>query len=138
MRAKCTGRKRHCRGNAEQKKARRAVCVCVCVCVFSVVSDSFATPMDCSLLVASLSMGFSRQEYCSGLPFPSPGDLPDPGIKPRSPALAGGFIPAEPPRKSRREERALQMASEGAECDYWAQEGYRNNHTASPVRESSI
>ena len=76
----------------------------MCVCVFSVVSDSFATLMDCSLLVASLSMGFSRQEYCSGLPFPSPGDLPDPGIKPRSPALAGGFFPAEPPRKSRREE----------------------------------
>ena len=33
------------------------------------------------------SMGFSRQEYCSGLPFPSPGDLPHPGIEPRSPAL---------------------------------------------------
>ena len=33
------------------------------------------------------SMGFSRQEYCSGLPFPSPGDFPDPGIEPRSPAL---------------------------------------------------
>ena len=33
------------------------------------------------------SMGFSRQEYWSGLPFPSPGDLPDPGIEPRSPAL---------------------------------------------------
>ena len=36
---------------------------------------------------ASLSMKFSRQEYCSGLPFPSPGDLPDPEIKPGSPAL---------------------------------------------------
>ena len=36
---------------------------------------------------ASLSMGFSRQEYWSGLPFPSPGDLPDPGIEPGSPAL---------------------------------------------------
>ena len=36
---------------------------------------------------ASLSMGFSRQEYWSALPFPSPGDLPDPGIEPRSPAL---------------------------------------------------
>ena len=36
---------------------------------------------------ASLSMGFSRQEYWSGLPCPSPGDLPDPGIEPRSPAL---------------------------------------------------
>ncbi|ELR48430.1 hypothetical protein M91_18432, partial [Bos mutus] len=42
-----------------------------------------------------LSMGFSRQEYCSGLPFPSPGDLPDPGIEPvslRSLARAGGFF----------------------------------------------
>ena len=37
-------------------------------------------------------MGFSRQEYWSGLPFPSPGDLPDPGIEPTSPALAGGFF----------------------------------------------
>ena len=36
---------------------------------------------------ASLSMGFSRQEYWSGLPFPSPGDLPDPGIEPGSPAV---------------------------------------------------
>ena len=38
------------------------------------------------------SMGFSRQEYWSGLPFPPPGDLPDPGIKPTSPALAGTFF----------------------------------------------
>ena len=41
-------------------------------------------------------MGFSRQEYWSGLPFPSPGDLPDPGIEPMSPALAGGFFTTEP------------------------------------------
>jgi len=43
--------------------------------------------MDCSLPGSSLSMGFSRQEYWSGLPFPSPGDLPDLGIEPGSPAL---------------------------------------------------
>ena len=43
-------------------------------------------PVDCSP-PGPLSMGFSRQEYCSGLPFPSPGDLPDPGIEPGSPAL---------------------------------------------------
>ena len=42
---------------------------------------------------APLSMGFPRQEYWSGLPFPSPGDLPDSGIKPKSPALAGRFFP---------------------------------------------
>ena len=46
-----------------------------------------------------LSMGFPRQEYWSGLPFPS-GDLPDAGIEPASPALADGFITAEPPRKT--------------------------------------
>ena len=48
--------------------------------------------MDCRL-PAPLSMGFSRQEYLSGLPFPSPGDLPSPGIKPRSPALQADSIP---------------------------------------------
>ena len=41
-------------------------------------------------------MGFPEQEYWSGLPFPSPGDLPDPGIEPASPALAGGFFTPEP------------------------------------------
>ena len=43
------------------------------------------------------SMGFSRQEFWSGLPFPSPGDLPDSGIKPRSPALQADALPSEPP-----------------------------------------
>ena len=45
-------------------------------------------------------MGFSRQEYQSVLPFPSPGDLPGPGIKPMSAALADGFFTAEPPGKA--------------------------------------
>ena len=44
---------------------------------------------------APLSMGFSRQEYCSGLPFPSSGDLPGPGIKSRSPALQADSLPNE-------------------------------------------
>ena len=44
-------------------------------------------------------MGFSRQEYWSGLPFPSPGDLPDPGIEPRSPALQADALTSEPPGK---------------------------------------
>ena len=48
---------------------------------------------------APLSMGFPRQEYWSGLPFPSPGDLPDSGIEPVSPALAGGFFTTVPPRR---------------------------------------
>ena len=49
---------------------------------------------------APLFMGFPRQEYCSGLAFPSAGDLPDPGIKPVSPELTGGFFTTEPPEKS--------------------------------------
>ena len=48
---------------------------------------------------ASPSMGFFRQKYWSGLPFPSPGDLPDPGIEPRSPALQVDALPSEPPGK---------------------------------------
>ena len=48
---------------------------------------------------APLSMGFSRQEYWSGLSFLSSGDLPDPGIEPRSPALQADSSPSEPPRK---------------------------------------
>ena len=48
---------------------------------------------------APLSKGLSSQEYWSGLPFPPPGDLPDPGIKPRSPALQADILPSEPPRK---------------------------------------
>ena len=48
---------------------------------------------------APLSVGFSRQEYWSGLPFPSPRDLPDPGIEPGSPALEADALTSEPPGK---------------------------------------
>ena len=48
---------------------------------------------------APLFMGFPRQEYWSGLPLPSPGDLPNPGIEPTSPAFAGRFLTKEPPGK---------------------------------------
>ena len=53
---------------------------------------------------ALLSMGLSKQECWSGLPFPSPGDLPDPGIEPSSPALQADALPSEPPEKPKREE----------------------------------
>ena len=73
------------------------MCVCVCVrahmCTLSHVS-LFMTPWTI-VSQAPLSMGFSRQEYWSGLPFSPPGDRPNPGIKPMSllsPALAGGFF----------------------------------------------
>ena len=48
---------------------------------------------------APLSMRFFKHEYWNALPFPSPGDLPHPGIEPTSPILAGGFFTAEPPGK---------------------------------------
>ena len=72
------------------------VCVCVCVSV-SVMSDS-AIPWTVADLV-SLSMVFSRQEYWIVLPFPSPGNFPNPGIKPRSPTLQVDSLLSEPPRK---------------------------------------
>ena len=55
---------------------------------------------------APLTMEFSRQEYWSGLPFPSPGDLPNPGIESRSPALQADSLPSEPPRKPKAEKLA--------------------------------
>ena len=57
----------------------------------------FATPWTVAHQ-APLSMGFSRQEYWGGLPFPSPGDLPDPGIKSKSPALQADTLTSEPPK----------------------------------------
>ena len=62
------------------------------------MSNSFVTPWTVACLV-SLSMGFSRQEYWSGVPFPSPRDLLNPGIEPRSPALQAGALTSEPPGK---------------------------------------
>ena len=74
------------------------VCVCVCVCVFLLSRFShiwlFSTPGTVALQ-ATLSAGFSKQEYWSGLPCPPPGDPLDPGIEPEpftSPAEAGGFF----------------------------------------------
>ena len=72
--------------------------VCMLSCVWL-----FETPWTIARQ-APLSMGFSRQEYWSGLPCPPPGDLPDPGIEPMSvasPALAGGFFTTAPPGKSK-------------------------------------
>ena len=72
--------------------------VCVCVCVsHSVVFNSAATWTVAHQ--APLSMGFSKQEYWSGLPFPPPGDLPNPGIKPRFSVLHTNSLLSEPPGK---------------------------------------
>ena len=68
-----------------------------CMFSYSVVSDS-ATPW-MAAVHAPLSMDFSRQEYWSGWPCPPPGDLPNLGIKPRSPALQGDSLSPKPPGK---------------------------------------
>ena len=74
-------------------------------CYWSFVLSRFSRVQLCATLwtvthQAPLSMGFFRQEYQSGLPCPSPGDLPDPGIKPGSPALQADSLPSEPLGKS--------------------------------------
>ena len=93
-----------------------AVCVCVCVTnivyltldlFISNISEFSLIPLESesvSHLVVSdcqapLSMGLPRQEYWSGLPFPSPGNLPKPGIEPWSPELQADSLPSEPPVK---------------------------------------
>ena len=80
------------------------VCVCVCVSVLTCVGAQLCLTLGNSMdyrLWGLLSMGFLRQEYWCGLLFPSPRDLPDPGVEPESavsPALAGGFFTTAPPR----------------------------------------
>ena len=69
----------------------------------SVVSDSLQPHELYVAHQASPFMEFSRQEYCSGLPFPSPEDLPDPGIEPRSHTLQAISLPTEPPGKPKSE-----------------------------------
>ena len=64
-------------------------------------------------------MGFSRQEYWSGLPFPSPGDLPDPGIEPSSPALQADALPSEPLNLNQKAKRWC-LRDDVLVCEYWA------------------
>ena len=67
-----------------------------CCCLIAQLSDSFGIPGTVTHQ-APLSKGFPSQEHWSGLPFHSPGDLPQPGIELMSPALAGRFFTCEPP-----------------------------------------
>ena len=80
--------------SAEDGPVRMCVCVCVLVAQMCL---TLCESMDCSQ--APLSMGFSTKDYWSGLPFPSPGGLPDPGIEPWSHALQAGSLGSEPPGK---------------------------------------
>ena len=74
------------------------ICCCCCCCLIAKLYRTLLQPQGLACQ-APLSMGFPRQEYWRGLPFPFPGNLPNPGIKPVSPALAGRFFTAEPPGK---------------------------------------
>ena len=78
---------------AQGNDGKTVLCACS---VTSVVSHSFAT-LWIVACQSPLSMGFSRQEYWSGLPCPPPGDLPDTRIEPMSPALQVDSLPTEPP-----------------------------------------
>ena len=85
-------RERRGMGNTDTVKSTdlRGIYIGVlCVCLAAQPCLTLCKPMDCS----SLSMGFSRQEYWSGLPFASPGHLPHPGIEPASPALQANSLP---------------------------------------------
>ena len=89
----------------ETLELKICVCVCVCVCLRARARSVaqcvglFATPWTV-VHQAPLSMAFPRQEDWSRYPFPSLGDLPDPGIKLTSPGLAPGFFTFEPPSLS--------------------------------------
>ena len=78
----------------------------------------FGTPWT-TAYQASPSMGFSRQECWSGLPFPSPGHLPDPGIEPGSPALEADALTSEPPGKQNHKGREPEVRSQKAAHLWW-------------------
>ena len=71
----------------------------MCLCLITQSCPTLCDPMDCSLPGSSV-FGLLQAEYWSGLPFPSPENLPDPGIKPGSPALLTDSLPSEPPGKA--------------------------------------
>ena len=73
--------------------------MCECVCVSHSLWPNLCDPMDDSPPGSSVHMEFSRQEYWSGYPFPSPGDLPETGIEPRSSALQADSLLTKPPEK---------------------------------------
>ena len=84
------------------RKAEAGQDISECSCSVAQLSVTLCDSMDYVARQAPLSMGFPRQEYQTGLPLPIPRDLPDPGIEPTSPALAGGFFTTEPLGKPQR------------------------------------
>ena len=95
---------------------------------------------------APLSTGFSRREDWSGLPFPSPGDLPDPGAESQSPALQADSLPAEPPGKPKNTGvgslallQGIFLTQESNQCFlHYRQILYQLSYQGSPVQFSSV
>ena len=84
--------------------------MCVCVCSVAQLCLPLWGPMDCNL-PGPLFMEFSRQEYWSGLIFPTPGNLPEQGIEPESPALADGFFTTSAPLEALYDPASLLLGS---------------------------
>ena len=96
-----------CRLSLHESNRICIMCECVLICFSLTLYVRLSVWLSATLWTVShqvhLSMGFSRQEYCSGLPFPLPGDLPSPGMEPESltsPALAGRFFTSSPPKEA--------------------------------------
>ena len=85
-----------------------------------------------------LSLGFSKQEYCSGLPFPSPGDLPDPGIKPRSQALQADSLPTELRRKPKVWIDQAKYSIYTARQHFWNSLQWRNSFSAQSIMDQYL
>ena len=94
----CDDREQWDREQVGGRTKREGIHVCCCFVPQSCLTLCY--PMECSPPGSSVHGISHGQTYWSGLPFPSPGDRPDSGIKPTSPALAGGFFITEPPGKS--------------------------------------
>ena len=104
-----------------------------CCCFVAKLCLTLCNPMNCIAHQTPLSMGFFRQEYWITLPFPSPGDLPDPRIESTSPGFAGGFFTTEPPgkcssgspgQKGPVEERITGVATNRHTEGFWS-DGYK-------------
>ena len=89
---------------------------CCCCCLVAESCPTLCDPMNCIVHQAPLSMRFPRQESWSGLPFPSPGDLPDPGIEHGSPAWQADSLPLSPQGSWHKNSPITPMAAERPGC----------------------
>ena len=109
-----------------------------CCCLVTKLSLTLLQPHGLQPTRPFLSMGFPRQEYWSGLPFPSPGNLPHPGIEPVSPALTGRLITTDPPGKPLWLRRCPQIMPQSPLYVWWNQSAdsllhFRNLWPVCPV-----